>query len=134
MPPFFYETFLTGHCVAMARFPHEPIDFVTNCILCCRVRKLWKTGYMESPHSRTAQKTRSLNRVIDQKWKLHLEKKLWIPWLEIELKEYPWQKTTMYFWIFFWNVWKRNGTTCSHQTYMHFQDVSEDWHDVVFTK
>ena len=36
-------TFLTRHCAAMAWFPHEPIDAVTNCILYSLVSKLGNT-------------------------------------------------------------------------------------------
>ena len=57
-------------------------DAVTYCILYSRVSKLGNTGYKRPSHSRTAQKTPSLNHVSDQKWKLHLKKKnRWIPLL-----------------------------------------------------
>ena len=70
MPPDAGGTFLTRHCVAVAWFPHEPIDAVTCCILYSRVSKLGNTGCKEPSHSRTAQKTPSLNHVSDQKWRL----------------------------------------------------------------
>ena len=60
-------TFLTKHCVAMAWFPHDPIDAVTYLILCRRVTKLGNTGYKGPLDRRTVQKTPSLNHVIDHK-------------------------------------------------------------------
>ena len=41
-----------------------------------RASKLGNTGYKGPSHSRTAQKTPSLNHVSDQKWKLNLKKTL----------------------------------------------------------
>ena len=56
-------------------------------------------------HGITAQQDGTKNALTEScdwsKMEAAFGKKLWIPWLEIELKEYPWQKTTMYFWIFF---------------------------------
>ena len=60
---------------SMAWFPHEPIDAMACCMLYSRVSKLGNTGFKEPSHSRTAQKTPSLNHVSDLKWKLHLKKK-----------------------------------------------------------
>ena len=69
-------TFLTRHCVAMAWFPHEPIDAVACCILYSRASELGNTGCKGPSHSRTVQKTPSLYHVSDQEWKLHLKKTL----------------------------------------------------------
>ena len=69
---------LTRHCVAMAWFPHEPIDAVTCCIRCSRVSELENTGDKGPSQSSTAQETPSLNRVSGWKWKLHLKNR-WIP-------------------------------------------------------
>ena len=69
-------TFLTRHCVAVAWFTHELIDAVTCCILYSRASKLGNTGHKGPSHSRTVQKTLSLNHVIDHKWKLLLKKTL----------------------------------------------------------
>ena len=62
---------LTRRCVAMAWFPQEPIDAFTCCIRHSRVSELGNTGDKGPSHSSTAQETPSLNRVSDQKWKLH---------------------------------------------------------------
>ena len=56
-------TFWTKHSAAMAWFPQEPIDAVMCCIFSSRVCKLGNSGYKEPSHSRTAQKTPSLNHV-----------------------------------------------------------------------
>ena len=73
-PPDAGGTFLTRHCVAMAWFPHEPIDALTCCILSRRVSELGNTGDKGPSHSSTAQKTPSLNHVSYQRWNLHLKK------------------------------------------------------------
>ena len=117
-------TCLTRHCVAMAWFPHEPIDFVAYCILYSGVNKFGNTGYKEPSHSRTAQKKLSLIHVSDQKWKLRL-KKHWILKLEVQLQENAWQKCQISLWMIFSNKWKRNSKD--------FQVGSEDWNDVAFT-
>ena len=110
-------TFSTMHCVALAWFPHESIDAVTYCILCSRVSKLGNTEFKGPSHSRTAQKTPSPTHVSNQKWKLHLKKKnAGSHSKKPKLQENPWQESSIYLWMIFWNRWKRNGTTCSGQT------------------
>ena len=68
-------TSLTRHCVAMAWFPHEPIDAVSCCIRYCRVSELGNTWDREPSHSSMAQETSLLNRASDQKWRLHVKKR-----------------------------------------------------------
>ena len=92
-------TSLIRHWAAVAWFPHEPIDAVTCYVIYSRVGKRGNTGYKGLSPSRTVQKTPSLNRVMDYKWKLHLKK--WIPELEVQLQEDPWQKSTIYLWMIF---------------------------------
>ena len=47
--------------------------------------------------------------------KLHLERR-WIPQLEVQQHENPWQESSISLWMIFWNRWKRNGRTCSDRT------------------
>ena len=122
---------LTGHCVAMAWFPHEPIDAVTCCIPSSRRSKLGNTGDKGKPHSRTAQKTPSLNHVSDQKWKLHLVSR-WIPWTEVQLQENPWQESS----ILVDDLCGTGGNEMEQRVLArlrkYFQVGSEDWSDVAF--
>ena len=53
--------------------------------------ELGNTGDKGPSHSRTVQKTPSLNHVSDQKWELHLKKKRWIPSKAAEQHENPWK-------------------------------------------
>ena len=71
-------TFLTRHYALIVWFPHELIDVATYCIRYSRVCELGNTGDKGPSHSRTEQKTPSLNHVSDQKWTLQLKKR-WIP-------------------------------------------------------
>ena len=70
---------------------------LTRADLCSRVNKLGNTGDKGPSHSRTLQKTPSLNHVSNQKWKLHLKK----------VGSHSWKSS-------YWKI--RDGTTCSGQT------------------
>ena len=91
-------TFLTRHYALMVWFPHELIDAATYGIRYSRVSKLGNTGDKGPSHSRTIQKTPSLNHVSNQKWGLHLKKR-WIPKLEVQLQENQWQESSIYLWM-----------------------------------
>ena len=56
-------TSLTRHCVVMAWFPQELIDVATYCFRYSRVSELGNTWDNGPSHSRTIQKTPSLNHV-----------------------------------------------------------------------
>ena len=117
----------------MAWFPHEPVDAVTCCIRYSRVGELGSTGDKGPSHSSTAQKTPSLNRVSDQKWKLHLKKR-WIPQLEVQLQENPWQESSIYLWVIFLEqVGNEMEQSVLTRLRTYFQVGSEDRNDVPFT-
>ena len=91
-------TFLTRHCVAMAWFPHEPIDAVTYSLQ--SREQAWEHWIQGAIAQQNAQKTHSLNHVSDQKWKLHLKRR-WIPLVEFQLQENPLQESPISLWIIF---------------------------------
>ena len=126
-------TFLTKHFVAMAWFPHEPIDVVTYCILCSRVSKLGNTGYKGPSHSRTAQKKPPLNHVIDHKGELHLKKTL-DPIVGSPATRKSLAGITN---LFVDALFGTGGNEIGHRVLTRlekdFQVGSEDWNDVAFT-
>ena len=112
-------TFLTRHYALMVWFPHELIDAATYGIRYSRVSKLGNTGDKGPSHSRTIQKTPSLNHVSNQKWGLHLKKR-WIPKLEVQLQENQWQESSIYCGWSLWNRRNQNGRTSWEQTWKRF--------------
>ena len=124
-----YGAILTRHCAAVTWFPHKVIDAVTKCILCIRVPKLGIIGYKGPQHSRTAQKTLSLNHVIDNKWTLHLKKKNagFHCWNSSHRKIVCDRNYQCICWWLLWNRWKRNGQCVLTWLWKEFQVGSQEW-------
>ena len=125
-------TFLTRHCVTLAWFPHELIDAVTYCILCSRASALGNTGHKVPSHSRKVQKTPSLNHVIDRKGSC-IWKKSWIPQLEVQLQENPWQESSIKLWLIFFGT---GGNEMEQRVVTRLRKISqvgsEEWNNVAF--
>ena len=122
-------TFLTKHCVAIAWFPHEPIDAVAYYILCSCVSKLEKTGYREAIAQQNGTKDAFTVSEMEAAFEKTLGPTAGSPATgKIRGRNH----------LFFcgWSVWKRrkrNETTCSGpRRRKDFQVGSEDWNEPLY--
>ena len=100
------------------------------CILCSHVSKLGNHWGQRAIAQQSGAEDAFTESHEQPELEAAFEKKRWIPMLDVQVQEKPWQVSSIYLWRSSWNRWKRNGTTCSDQT----QKMFSSWNDVAFTR